>query len=76
MIHWIYIAGFIGLYFASVRFLRLYLGLDEGKNWVMTLISWTPVINTLLIFLAFLYMSYVVLREFILYYKNKNNKEE
>ena len=76
MIHWIYIVSFIGLYFASVRFLRLYLGLDEKRNWVMTLISWTPVINTLLIFLAFLYMTYVVIRELILHYKNKNNKEE
>ena len=76
MIHWIYIVSLIGLYFASVRFLRLYLGLDEKRNWVMTMISWTPVINTLLIFLAFLYMSYVVLRELILHYKNKNNKEE
>ena len=74
MIHWIYIAGFIGLYFASVRFLRLYLGLDEKRNWVMTLISWTPVINTLLIFSAFLYMSYVVIRELILHYKNKNKE--
>jgi len=76
MIHWIYVVSFIGLYFASVRFLRLYIGLDERKSWFMKLISWTPVINTLLIFLAFLYMSYVVIREFILYYRNRNNKEE
>lgn len=74
MIHWIYVVSFIGLYVASVRFLRLYLGLDERKSWFMKLISWTPVINTLLIILAFLYMSYVVLREFILYYRNKNKE--
>ena len=74
MIEWIYVVGLLGLYIASIRFLRVYLGLDERKNWVMTLISWTPVINTLLIFLAFLYMSYVVLREFVLYYRNKNKE--
>lgn len=74
MIHWIYVVSFIGLYFASVRFLRLYLGLDERKNWVMTLISRTPVINTLLIFLAFLYMGYVVIRELSLHYRNKNKE--
>ena len=75
MIHWIYIAGFIGLYFASIRFLRVYLGLKERKDVLMDIISFTPVLNTAIILFGFLWILWIVIREAAIYtINNLKNK--
>jgi len=75
MIHWIYIVSFIGLYFASVRFLRVYLGLKERKDVLMDIISFTPVLNTAIILFGFLWILWIVIREAAIYtINNLKNK--
>ena len=75
MIEWIYIVGLVGLYIASIRFLRVYLGLKERKDVLMDIISFTPVLNTAIILFGFLWILWIVIREAAIYtINNLKNK--
>lgn len=63
MIHWIYIAGFIVMYIASARFMRLMLVGEEKKSIWRNLLCFLPIINTLLITIGFIYFLYILVKE-------------
>ena len=63
MIHWIYIAGFIVMYIASARFMRLMLVGEEKKSIWRNLLCFFPIINTLLITIGFVYFLYILVKE-------------
>lgn len=63
MIHWIYIAGFIVMYIASARFMRLMLVGEEKKSIWRNLLCFLPIINTLLIAIGFIYFLYILVKE-------------
>lgn len=63
MIHWIYIAGFVVMYIASARFMRLMLVGEEKKSIWRNLLCFLPIINTLLITIGFIYFLYILVKE-------------
>lgn len=73
---WIYVVSVVGLYLASIRFLRAYLGLKERKDVLMDIISFTPVLNTAIILFGFLWILWIVIREAVIYTMDKFKKKE
>ena len=63
MIHWIYIAGFVVMYIASARLLWLSLDIKDRRHFGKVLLCLTPILNSLIIAVVFIYFMYVLIKE-------------